>query len=427
MKNKMKHNWGLKLIAVLFAAVLWMISVDINDPVGTRNYSGLKVQIVNANSITSQGKVYKVLNNSDTVTVKVTAKQSVLSQITEDDFTLVADMSMLGEDNTIPIELDVTSSVENRAETITMNKESVSLSIEATRKKQLRIEVIENGELPEGYVTGNVTTETNTMSVIGPESAVEPVARAVVEINLDNATANINMVSNIRLLDAEGKEINNSELEKSIESVTVNVPVLPTKEVPVVFEISGTPAEGYVATGNMTVSKSSVVIAAKESVLNKIEEIKVPASELNVDEATADLLKNIDVEKYFPSDAALADKSDSGYISVTVEVLPIRHRVVSFSGSDVQLLNNPDSQRWLIEAVPDQTLRLRMAGLQQNLEGVDLSVVVPHADLSVLQDVEGNMPVGEVEIDVLFLIPDDVTQEENVKVKLRITEIAVTE
>ena len=33
MKSKLMHNLGLKIRAVLISVVLWMLEVDINDPV----------------------------------------------------------------------------------------------------------------------------------------------------------------------------------------------------------------------------------------------------------------------------------------------------------------------------------------------------------------------------------------------------------
>ena len=423
MKNRMKHNWGLKLAAVLGAVLLWMISMDINDPIDRHVIFGVKVQIVNTGSFTSQGMTYKVLNNTDNVTVTFQGKRSVLSQISEDDIVLKADMSRMNAENTIPIEWYVDDSIANRLQSISLNKENVYLSLEKIDQKQLRIEVVENGRLPAGYVTGSITTATNMISISGPESAVDPVKRAVVDISLDNATTNINMEAAIRLLDASGKEITNSEIKKTIDSVTVNVPVLLTKEVPIVFECTGTPAEGYAATGSMVISESSVRIAAKEAVLNNVAEIKIPSSVLNIDGMTENLVQNVDLRKYLPSEVILADRTQSGVVTITIGVEPIRHKVITFDGSDVQLLNNPDSQRWLIEPVPNQSLRLRVAGLLQDLENVDLSVVVPHFDLSSLVDETGNVVPGEVDANILFLIPEELVQEDNVRLKLRVTEI----
>ena len=423
MKNKLKRNLGLKLAAILLATVLWMINMDLNDPVDKRMLFGVKVQIVNADLLTSQGMTYKVLNNSDNVTVTFQGKTSLLSQISEEDITLKADIARMNSENTIPIEWLVEDSVVNRLQGVSLSKENVYLSLEKVDTRQLRIEVAESGKLPAGYVTGTISTATNTFSISGPESAIAPVKRAVVDINLDNATTNINMEAAIRLLDAEGKEINNPEIRKTIDSVSVNVPVLLTKEVPIVFESMGMPEEGYAATGVMSISQPTVLIAARESVLNNVAEIRIPASALNIDGLKESLVQNVDIRKYLPSEVVLAERTESGIVSVTVEIEAIRHKVLTFSGNDIQLLNNPDTQKWLIEAVPNQYLRLRLAGLTRYLDAVDLSVVVPHIDLSVLEEDNGELIPGEVDVNILFLVPEELVQEENVKVRLRVTQI----
>ena len=423
MKNRIKHNWGLKLAALFCAAILWMVSTEINDPAEEKQIFGIKVQIVNTGSFTSKGLTYNVLNNSDNVKVTLRGKKSVLDKIADDDVMLRADMSNLTDGNTIPIEWDINNSLANQIGEVVLSKDQVYLSIEEIDKKQLRIEIVQNGKLPEGYVTGTVTTDTNTMTITGPASAVAPVTRAMVDINLDNATTNINMAAGIRLLDAEGKEVTDPEIDKSIENIIVNVPVLPTKEVLIVCEVTGTPQEGFVVNGNVTLSQETVRVAAKETVLNSISEIRIPSSVLNMQGRTENLVENVDIRKYLPADTMLANRAESGIVTVTVEVEAIRHRVLTFSGSDVQLLNNPDSNTWLIEAVPNQSLRLRLAGLQKNLEAIDLSVVIPHFDLSALKDADGNLTEGEHTVNILFLIPEEVIQEANVTVKLRVTKI----
>ena len=35
MKDRLMHNLGLKVMALLFSVVLWMVAVDINDPSAT--------------------------------------------------------------------------------------------------------------------------------------------------------------------------------------------------------------------------------------------------------------------------------------------------------------------------------------------------------------------------------------------------------
>ena len=92
MKQKLTNNLGLKLVSVVLAVVVWLIVVSIDDPVITRTYNGIEVELLNTEAITSQGKVYEVLDGSNVVSVTVSAKRSVLEKISRDYIKASADL-----------------------------------------------------------------------------------------------------------------------------------------------------------------------------------------------------------------------------------------------------------------------------------------------------------------------------------------------
>lgn len=423
MKNKLTHNLGLKIMAVLFAALLWMISMDINDPVAERSYSNVQVQLVNTGSLTARNKTYTVLDNTDMVQVKIKAPSSVRDDITRENITAKADFTKMTEDNKVPIEVSIgDSSLDSKIESITTNKDYVVLEIEDKISEQLSIEVIQNGTLPNGYATGKVSTETNTISISGPESAIAPVRRAVVEVSLDDVTSDVNMQTQIRLLDADGNEISNSSIKKSIENVKVTVPILKTKEIPVSYQVTGTPDDGYALTGTVTCVPETVVVAGKESALADVTQIEIPASELDVTDAVESVSKTVNVTKYFPAGISLGDSSFDGNVTFTVEIEAIRRKTIAITESAIQRLNVPDG--WLAEIVPNQNLRVTLRGLQRNLDVVDEAVLTPHVDVSTLLDEAGNVTPGEQEIVVNLLVPASVQQEATVRATIRLTKLA---
>lgn len=418
MKSKLTHNLGLKIMAVLFSLVLWMIAVDINNPVTNKTFYNVKVQLVNTSSITGQNKTYKIADSSDIIRVTVRAPQSILSSISEENITARADCSKLTAENRVPIELTVNGDVESTR----MDKENVQLDIENRTTKQLSIEIVKNGKLPDGYVTGRSALESNMMSVTGPESAVEQVSRAVVEVSLEDVTFDIDMVAAIRILNKEGVEINSSELRRSIDSVKVTVPILKTKEVPVSWQASGSPADGYVLTGTVSSTPETVLIAGRESALNNVGSIEIPASMTDVTGREESFSEMVDVREYLSSDVMLADPSFSGYVTLTAEIEAIRRRTISITESTIQVLNVPEG--WQAEIEPEQGLRLNISGLGRNLNNVDETVLVPHVDVSTLLGEDGSVPAGEQEITVNFLIPENVRQEGTVTAKIRLTKKA---
>lgn len=423
MKNKLTHNLGLKLVALLFSAVLWMVATDINDPLYETPYYNVSVQLVNTGSITAQNKTYKVLENTDTVKVTVKGPSSVLSSISKDNIVAKADLSKMTEDNTVPIEVSLNDkSLENDVESIKADNSYVLLEIEEKRTEQLSVEVVRTGTLPDGYAIGKVSTDTNTISISGPASVIDPVKRAVVEVSMDGVVSDVNMQTQIKLLDEEGKEINNSNIKKNIESVRVTVPVLKTKEIPVTYQTTGTPADGYVMTGTIACTPETVVVAGKDSALEEISEIAIPASELDVTDATESVTKTVNIQKYLPANISLAGNGFSGNVTLSAEIEAIRRKTISLTESAIPVLNVPEG--WLAELVPGQNLRVTVRGLQRNLTEVTETSVQPHVNVSTIMDENGNLTAGEQDVVVNFIIPENVQQEGTVKAVIRLTKLA---
>ena len=80
------------------------------------------------------------------------------------------------------------------------------------------------------------------------------------------------------------------------------------------------PADGYGLNGVILGTPQTVTLAGRKSVLNAVEEIKVPAEALDVTNATADTALMVNVANYLPEGTAFADKTFNGYISVVVGV-----------------------------------------------------------------------------------------------------------
>ena len=81
----MTNNLGLKILAVIFASVLWLAVVNIDDPKTTRTFT-TTVSVENNDYLTENGKYYEIVNNSNTVTFKVSGKRSYLERMSNIDF-----------------------------------------------------------------------------------------------------------------------------------------------------------------------------------------------------------------------------------------------------------------------------------------------------------------------------------------------------
>ena len=98
MKEKIMNNLSLKILAVVLAAIVWVIVNNVDDPVSRKTFKNIEVELQNEDAISSLDKVYEV-KTGGIINVTVSGKQSVLRKINASDIVAVADLSDLSITN----------------------------------------------------------------------------------------------------------------------------------------------------------------------------------------------------------------------------------------------------------------------------------------------------------------------------------------
>ena len=258
MKKKLTANLGLKILAVLFSVAIWFIVININDPVDKAEFTKIPVEILNEDLITSEGKVYEILDGTNVIDVTVWAKRSVLDTLSRENIIATADMQEINlMDTMVRIKLS-TNKYNEKLDNITSSTENLLVSIEDMKREQFVIEASTIGVPAEGYVVGSISTDQNLVSLTGPESVVSQVDRVEVPVTVSGVSQDIRTDATIKLFDAEGNPVSDKNLKKSLEQVKVNIEILQTKRVPLSFASTGEPAEGYALTGVIESTPSKI-------------------------------------------------------------------------------------------------------------------------------------------------------------------------
>ena len=122
------------------------------------------------------------------------------------------------------------------------------------------------------------------MTITGPESALENIDRAVAKVDVSGISKDSELSAELKLYDVNGNELGQSQLENNLgdEGLTVSVEVLEEKTVPVEFNVTGTPADGYRYTG-CTSEPESIRICGRSDDIRGVDAIRVPASVISVE------------------------------------------------------------------------------------------------------------------------------------------------
>ena len=293
------------------------------DPETVLTVNNVPVKLLHTDSVTQEGKVCTVLNDSDTIpVVTVTAPRSVVDSLGAENIVATADVEDIAADNTVPIVL-TTNKYSDSITSIVGSTKRVALSIEDLEQASFTIEAALIGNVAEGYEIGSISLEQNQVRVKGPASEVKRVNRAGVTVDVSGVESSISTNAEIHLYDEDGVDLDiDKNLELNIDKVMVNVEVLPKKEVPIKIAVSGTPEEGYRLTGETTVEPGRVTVTGRRAALEKVTEISIPSAELNVTGRTKSLTKTFNIANYLPDGVQLAE-GELDTVKVTVEIVAI--------------------------------------------------------------------------------------------------------
>ena len=377
-------NLGFKILAVVFAFILWLVVYNTDDPTVTVSYT-TNVTVENASAVTDMNKCYEVLNGTNTVSFAVTAKRSVLNKLEDTDFTAVADMNRMivnedGDKANVPIE--ITSKRSNSSLKYNGKNKYLEVSLEDLMKRRFIITADTSGKVADGYALGEVTvTNPNVLNVSGPASIVNKIDSVVATIDVDGMSMNLSDNVIPALYDADGQEIDTTKLKLSNTTVTISAKILSVKEIPLVFSTSGVPY-GDNRVVEISSKPETIKVKGSSTTLNPLSSLNIPGDVLNVSGASEDITTTIDISEYLPDGVELVNASDAT-VTVTVRIEAYELKKFNLSTSQINV-NGLDSNYDL--SFDQSTVAVTVSGLKNDLNKLNtrqLSASIDVTDLGV--------------------------------------------
>lgn len=413
MKEKLTKNLSLKIFAVLFAISLWLISININDPYQSRSYT-VNVQLLNMSAMTNAGKYVEVLGDTDSVVVSVRASRSMLDGFSASDIIATADLNELTADNQVPIKLNTGKSGSSSSiEAMRPDHGFVSVQIEDIIRVQKKITVEIKNKPAKGYLLGRTSTEQNALTISGPKSLVENVDKAVVTFNVDGASEDVSMLLPIELYNQDDERISDNRLSMNITQVQGSATILTTKAVPVIVLAEGIPENGFMASSEVTVEPSTILVAAKPAVLKNVSEITV-AGEMNLQGAVSDLVATIDIKNYLPDGVILGGPAESSLITASIAVEKEITMEVPLTEDSITLSNIPEGYEATMNGLLEDAV-VQLIGLQSVVQNMSETEVSAFVDVDALLEKE-NM-IEEESYDGTYLAEISFNLPEGVRVR----------
>jgi YbbR domain-containing protein len=276
--------------------------------------------------------------------------------------------------------LDITVISPNGVEVVSQSSNTVRVFVdEFTQKNDLLTVEIDTGDkgyrLGEGVSRINFSASPAVVTVSGPKSVLDSVARAVIKFPLDGneIKEDIRGYGAITLLDNEGRQINNQYLSLSDSTAEVALTVIKEKVLPIrVNLVGGALIEGIAVDtpnpGAITVSGSSSAISAlgSELVITIDETTLLPGKTHAIEIPIVEMLpKNISTE-------------NSGNITVNITVPKLSVREYSISADRIVIENLPENYICNIE----KGIKVKVAGPLKAFDGFDSGTITAKIDFN---------------------------------------------
>lgn len=396
--KKVMNNFGLKVLAVLFSVVLWIVVVNIDDPSTSKPYT-TSVSLENKSYITSMGKWADYLDGKNTITFSVYAKRSVHNTLTNANFTATADAQKIEYDEktgTYRVPVAVTCNRNSSNINITSKDLYLDLELEDSASKQFPIKTNTTGTVASGCALGDVEiTDANVMKVSGPASVVNQIDTVVATINVDGMSTDITDRVTPVFYDAQGEVVDTTKLTLSVSTVNISAQILNTKDVELEFLTTGTPADGYQA-GDITYMPQKVRIKGEAAILNTINKITIPEEVLDLTDASSDIEKTVDISTYLPSGTALVISSDSK-IDVTVVVEAVKTKTLQIPVTNLQVIGLDADEKVQYE---EDNIALTVSGRSSVIDALDEKTISGSIDLT-------DLKLGAHNVLITFALDED--------------------
>ena len=412
MKKSLTNNIGLKLLAFIFAFMLWLLVVNIDDPVGSKTFENIPVTIEHSEVVTQDQRSYQVLDGTDTVSVSVSATRSVLEKISAENIVATADMRELYLESQIPIEITIPG---YEFESATASPRNVQVKIEQNKSDTFPITVTTTGTVRDGYVLGTVQADPERVTVNGPESVIDQISKVVAEVNVSGLSSDSSIDATLTYYDADNNEISAEQLANNLGTtgVKVNVTLYHTARIPVTVDTSGvTAADGYTIS-EVSWTPEEIQLAGEEDVLEALKEIRIPADAIDITSISQRTEKTVDITPYLPEETRLVDENGNN-ILVTARVAKEGTKSFDIPVGSITV-NNLDDDLTISGYGSGDDLEVHIGGPQAQLDSLELG------DLTVSIDLKSCTKAGEYEVPVTITLPSgasDCSVETSVTVKV---------
>ena len=329
--------------------------------------------------------------HGDTVDVIVEGRQSVLEQLSEKDIEATADLTEVSFMDTVLIKASIPS---HSDVTVLNSGESVmKLLFDDYVTKSFSFQVDTVGEPMAGYYVGDALPSPNIIRISGAKTVLDKIKEVSLMVDVSGRSVDFTTTAVPVVYDMNGDEIASSKLTMQVDSdaVTVNVPILASKEMKIRVTTVGEVAEGYeLLPENIAFQPEKVKIAGSKEELDKLGYFI--DLEVDVTGQTGTIEKNIPISSVLDDTLTSLRVVDTQVVALKVTVTPYVERELAIPVSEVELRNLGNGL--VAEFVLPADIPVKLKCKKARAPLITTEYLNPYVDLNGLTEGTYKLPLG---------------------------------
>lgn len=425
-KRKITDNIPLKIMSVAVAVVVWLIVVNIDNPVGTNYYTLTNVELINKEYVESSdtiGKMCMPEEKQDSIRIAITTNKKIRDKIKVSDITATADLQQAVSLDTNPVMVPITVTCSVPGVTpndIKVTPQNLSVNLDEKETQEFVVNVSRGDTKPgKDYEVGSLTANPEKVRITGPKSLVNKIDKVNATISLDGNTQDFTQDVNLTIIDKNQEALSDSEMNSlRIENnakVSVTAKLWKIRQgVGISAGYVGSPASGY-QVGTVTTVPDTISVAGSTEGLETLTQndntITIPADSIDISGESRDVERKISLKDLLPDNVKLTSDSSED-VWVTVSILPEGSREFTLSTKDIEVKNKPDDLQVTFETAQ---IEIRIKSDTEDLDDLNAET-----DIKASIDLKGKEE-GNYKVPVTLSLPDGYETVENVSTEVVIS------
>ena len=405
MKKNLTKNIPLKIMSIIVGILVWLIVVNVDDPIITKGFVISDVQIINEAYVDQLGKMVMQDDRENSVRVYITGERKIVNRLTSSDIKAVADLQQAQSTDTDPVMIPITATCSGiLPENIQVSPQNLSVHLEKKVTKEFAINVTSDDSKPaQGLEVASLTANPEKVRITGPESLVGKIDSVSVDVSsklegIDQDTTITGAELTITDKNQDTLSSNSMSYLKFDNNGKVNVTAKLWKvrsDIRISAGYTGEPAEGL---NNLKLQGNTIYLDNEN---------------VDISGKSNDVEKKVNLSELLPDGLKLTSGSSTD-LWITVNILPEGSKIYSFPTEDIKVKGLPDDLQLAFEVAD---IELKVQAEDGDLSQFDLKSV--GAALS-MDDWEE----GSYEVPIKISLPEGYKLLEDVTAEIKISKVS---